>query len=80
MSQQRVSLLNRGLVGTGAVIALALLLSFYFVVSGAVTRAAHKRADWSHVVSDAGSAGRVANSDARLNAHGRGVMLARAVD
>ena len=53
MSQERFALLNRGFVGTGALMAVVLLVSFYLVVSGAVTRAAHKPADWSTVVSDA---------------------------
>ena len=78
MSQERVALLNRGVVGTGALVAFVLLVSFYFVVSGAVTRAANKRADWSNAVSEAGPASMLSNSMTDPHRPGAGVSRARA--
>jgi len=53
MSRDRVTLLNRGFIGSGALIAMTLLVSFYAVVSGAVTRAELRRGEWNSQVSQA---------------------------
>lgn len=44
MSEQRVVLLRKGFIGSGALVALVMLAAFYSVVSGAVDRAARQRA------------------------------------
>ena len=41
MSRQQVVFLRKGLLGTGMLVALLMLASFYSIVSGAVDRAAH---------------------------------------
>lgn len=43
MSQERVLLLRKGFVGSCALAALLLLVSFYSIVNGAVDRAARQR-------------------------------------
>lgn len=43
MSEQRLALLQNSVIGTCAVAALILLVSFYLVVNGAVQRAAQQR-------------------------------------
>jgi hypothetical protein len=43
MSEQRVLLLQKSLIGTCAFVALILFASFYLVVSGAVQRGARQR-------------------------------------
>ena len=43
MSEQRVLFLRKGFIGTCALAALVLLASFYWIVSGAVERAARQR-------------------------------------
>ena len=43
MSEQRALVLRKGFIGTCALAALVLLVSFYSIVSGAVDRAARQR-------------------------------------
>jgi len=47
MSREQVTLLNRGFIGSGALIAAMLLVSFYLVVSSVVTRAEQRRGEWN---------------------------------
>jgi hypothetical protein len=43
MSREQAVLLRKGLLGTGMLVALLMLASFYSIVSGAVDRAARQR-------------------------------------
>jgi hypothetical protein len=43
MSREHAVLWRKGLLGTGMLVALLMLASFYSIVSGAVDRAAHQR-------------------------------------
>jgi len=52
MSREQVVLLNRGFIGSGALVAAVLLVSFYLVVSSAVARAEQRRGEWSDKVQD----------------------------
>jgi hypothetical protein len=47
MSQQRALFLHKSLIGTGALVALVLLVSFYAVVHGAVDRARQRATAFS---------------------------------
>ena len=78
MSRESAALLNHGFIGTGALLALAMLVGFYFVVSGAVTRASHRNAEWNNVTADAGSVSAGVKSSADRVARTRNVLLARA--
>ena len=72
MSEQRVLLVQKSLIGTCAFLALVLLASFYMVVNGAVQRGAQQRLASVEVATQA-----VAPAAVQRAGAGGGALLAR---